>query len=377
MTKVYFEVDTFKRASLLNSLKNEEITLYNFKFTHEKVVFAANISNQAAVIALLDKLCYNYRIIKRKGMLNAFGSLIVRYGLSLGFVVVLAVYIASSFFLFDVKISGEQYIQIEKLLSDNGYNGVLKKSEIDLAALERLIVSNISTAAFAACRISGNTLEIYVHSVEEDQITTEKVSPITSLYDAVVTRVLVGSGTALVKEGDTVKAGMPLIDCYYETGEGENKKRFEVASEGSVFGRVWLKKSIALSSADVVIERSGNSIVNTTVSIFGIGKEKSVEPPYGMYERETTTQTIFGILPIKVKRTVYYELAVRTLERSIEDRIADEVAKARLDFVAEAGADAIINRVWTLQKESGGVSILEIYCETEQRIDNGVYLDKI
>ena len=80
------------------------------------------------------------------------------------------------------------------------------KSKINTKALSKRISGEIEEVGFANCYFDGGKLTVQikeVHVKEEE----EEYSKIVADRDCIITRVLVYSGTALVKAGDVVKKG--------------------------------------------------------------------------------------------------------------------------------------------------------------------------
>ena len=105
---------------------------------------------------------------------------------------------------------------------------------------------------------------MYVYIKEEldkpDLIDYTKPVPVISDYDAIVTRVVVLTGTAAVKNGDTVLKGQTLIYPYL-TNKKENEEteeiRVDIRATGMVYGRVWYKESFVLSDETIITKRTG------------------------------------------------------------------------------------------------------------------------
>lgn len=228
-------------------------------------------------------------------------------------------------------------------------------------------VEALDGVAYADVILTGSTVRINI--VEElprvNIIDVSSGLTVTSGYDAVVTRQIVYSGTAVKHSGDIVKAGETLIDGTIAVGE----ETVEIAARGEVYGLVVYKSSIYFNGTISERVRSGNSYTETVVSFLGLdGREKGA--PYKTYETQRIYETSGFLFPMKTTKLTYFEIIERETVMTISE--AEQVLSVKaLASASNAVPDGavIINKQTTVRQVGEGY-IIEGAITVEQRIDS-------
>ncbi|MDE5756125.1 MAG: sporulation protein YqfD, partial [Clostridia bacterium] len=313
--KVYTHIVCESRNSqrLLNKFSEKNIAVFKIKIDGDKM--SLNIEDKSLKQAreIMDKMALEYTIESRGGK-YLLGKLSLRYlSLIIPAVIVLALLVTLTKMCFTVDIiadSGQLKEQISYILAENSVKPFMLKDKIDTSKLSYEISKNIDEIGFANCYFDGAVLKIEVKKVHvKEELPT--YGEIVADRDCIITKVLVFSGTALVKEGDVVKKGDPLIAGYVDTmpedpGNEENE-RFAVNADGLIYGETSYTKQLILTEEVVTSVRTGESYSATQIYLFGkpIGKAKPVK--YEKYEYTQEVKTFGSVIPIKAVTTTYYE----------------------------------------------------------------------
>ena len=152
--------------------------------------FSVPSRDVAKVVAICECLCYNYKIIKERGIALFFVRALGRAGVVLGALLSLALLI------------------LRRAVEESGVREWAFLPAFDGGELERRLLA-LDGVAFASVTKRGTRVYVDVHAEREGSglvdIPSEEVK---ASVAASVTRVVVRSGTAEVSYGDVVKPGL-------------------------------------------------------------------------------------------------------------------------------------------------------------------------
>ncbi|MCI8612170.1 MAG: sporulation protein YqfD [Clostridia bacterium] len=290
-------------------------------------------------------------------------SMVPRLAAVITLVACIALYAFSQTLVWRVEISGNSKVDsvvIERLLAQNGAKSGAKKSTLDARMLESVLRGHEGIAE-ASIHVKGTALKVFVaESLEPDDGANATRKYITADYDAEITRITVRSGTALVKVGQRVLKGTPLISGDIIGTGGDVVK--EGNADGEVYGKVVIKESIAVMLRGERAVRSGRIKRSTVLSIFGlkIGKRSD------KFEIADTEQAVACLapLPIKVTTVTAYELVKQPYEitKDEAEAQAESIVRARM---AERFTGEILGEKLILKNPLDGVVTAELYITAE------------
>ena len=110
-----------------------------------------------------------------------------------------------------------------------------------------------------------------------------------STTDAIVTRVMVRSGTSEVQVGERVRVGDILIGGYHiadntpSDGE-ENGDILEVVADGEVYGRVYTHKRFVIPEQNYTYVKTGKSKIKRQIGFNNLAILKAGGSPYEFFE---------------------------------------------------------------------------------------------
>lgn len=290
------------RAAVKSGIRLHEI----HSFSGGKFTLKIRKKDSANFFAICGNLCYNYRVKDAEGGSSVFARWLRRAGLLLGGVAAIAFYGASQGFIWRVEVDGlvNQPIEaVTSLLETEGVTSGIPTKNIDENLLADILIKS-GKFSVAAVNLEGVTLKI---SVLENASFTEVAagSNVLSKYDATVAEISVRSGTALVKTGDVVTRGAPLIEGVIYGTQGEPLA--EVVPEGDVYGNVTAYYSYVLSTSKVVGVKTGREKTVTSIECFG-RELFAPNPPFELYTLHVTKSSFNVFIPMSFYTYVYEEV---------------------------------------------------------------------
>ena len=275
----------------------------------------------------------------------------------------IACYFIASGFVWRVEIVGNErvdYYAISDVLAASRAKTGASKNTLDFDSLESEL-RGIDGIAEATVTVSGTTLKVsVVESLDFVPRPSGGKETLVSLYDAEITRIVLRRGSALVKTGQRVFAGTPLLSGNLIGTDGEIITGGY--ADGEVYGKVVFRESVTVALNGVRTTETGRQKKSTILGIFGlkIGKRSD---GFELAEISEETKTLAPI-PIRVTTLYAKELAREeySLDRSQAVEEAKSVARARLAerLVGAGGEETVIVR-----DISDGVICVDVFITSE------------
>lgn len=354
-------------ASVAARLSAENIPVTDFSYGSDgKLRFKIRKKDMRKAVAILDEMCYTYKVGATFGI-GRFGAFwLARLGLVLGAVISVVCLNIAYGYVWRVEISGNEKLSdaaISSVLASVGISAGRKKSELSSSAVSAA-VSGMDGVADATAEIIGTTLYVYVLE-SKDYTVREKYAAYDSAFDATVTRIVMRSGTASVKRGDVVKRGDILAsgDTYSTAGE----LLYTGECDAEVYGNVSITIAADISPVVVEYRRTGRSVKKTGIELFGL-KLFNTSSPYASYESVVKTANYDVLLPLYVTTYEYCETEPVQIERDI-DELAKSFATAKADemnFVGDFEAS------YTIKPSVSGLYSVHLFLSGETLISRGI-----
>lgn len=333
---------------------SEICTVKVVKSLDDGLVVAVKSKHLSQVIAIFKNLCYDYKIIKIIGAVPSFFNLVSRLGIVIGICAVAMTAVFCTQFVTRVSVDGVRdaalRLEINSLLEDRGIQRGGNVGAIDCDGLAKELLS-LEGIAFASVKKSGGHVSIYVkeelNPAEFEEIADSSVK---AKKRAVVTRIIVDGGAAVVKYGDVVSAGDVLIDGYTEYGED----KIPVQAAGEVWGKVYYQKKLYFADTTYVHEYGRTKTV-TKLSFFGI-TPKTPSSKFEKYELSIRVSENDFFVPYRVFTYEFREISPVEVENSATD-----------DDLKRLAYSQVIAEIDT------AVKVLDTYFEIE-RTQNGRYV---
>lgn len=337
-------------------------------FSREGGFFSFKIrkKDMRKAVAILDEMCYNYQIGESYGFGRTLAFCAARAGLFVGGA--LAVLVANILYgyVWRVEISGNSLVSraaIESALESGGFAAGMRKRDCNASAVAAA-VNSLDGVADAASEIVGTTLYVYVLEAKEHE-SHGAFAGFVSEYDAVVTRVVLRSGTALVSRGDVVKRGDMLAsgEVYSSTGE----LLFVSDCDAEIYGKVSLSFGADVGTTAIEYRRTGKSERRTVFDFFGFSLGKSASS-FASYEYVSHRSAYDTLLPLYVTSYEYFETEPYEVERDIEGSVR-EFAEAKAEELRISGDFSFEHTVKPL---GAGLYRINVFLTGEALISRGI-----
>ncbi len=308
---------------LLSRLLNSGLDFSEPKKEEEGISFVSSSFKQSQIKKIFEDVSS-----APTGLMSELLFLKKRKGLIFGAIFSLFLIYLSTFYVWSVKIEGNEEItdsEIINLLYECGFYEGVRKSEIDVNELQNEVLSRCHELSFLSVNIHGMVADVVVHERVTVKKPTDRNVPynLVADIDGVIVSSLILDGQVMFKEGDTVTKGELLVSGIIDsTSEGFRLRQ----AEGKVFARTsrTLEFICPLEEYEKKVIKTDEKV---RMRILGHSIGRGVKDDSGNFEIERKEEKIkiLGItLPLTLERlkAVYY-----TDKKSI---LSEEEAKDKL-----------------------------------------------
>ena len=198
----------------------------------------------------------------------------------------------------NVSVSGEEDFEFDKInsiLNEKGIKSGVMIKDIDIAEIQKLIISSQNNISSCTVKKNGGNLDIVIYpGVLKDEINKENIY---SRFNAVITEVKVYSGKSSLKVCDLVKEGDLLI----ENNNG---------ASGVIKGKVYFSDYILYNENQMVKEKTGREFIVENILIFKkILNKRQQNNKYTNYFEENCVFCVSknAFIPVYLIETKYSE----------------------------------------------------------------------
>ncbi len=318
-----YKIKSEKPEKTLTALLNSPLDFSRVKREEDGVSFCASFFYRKKIKALFGDVSY-----QNKGLISRLFFLKKRLGLLFGALLGIFLIYLSTFYVWSVRIEGNEELEdekIERILYECGFHEGVKKSLIDVNALQNEVLSRCHELSFCSVNIHGMTADVVVHERVTVREPTERDIPYNLVSDAdgVILSFVILDGQRMFEVGDTVTRGQLLVSGIIDsTSEGYRLRQ----AEGKVWAKTYrtLNFSIPLKSRERILVGEEYS---TRLSVLGHSIGRGVGKKGGDCDIELVSEPfrLFGVLfPIKKEslKASYYSFE--------ECEISEDEAKERL-----------------------------------------------
>lgn len=375
LSKVEVECQSSHYVALINAIRSNNIEVVNITADTDSVKFTIALKHYKSVKEIASGIGYEVHIVKSFGLKNIQLKILKNLGFLMGIIVGLTgAFIMSQFLMVinvDCDTPGFKY-EIEKLLKDNHIQTFLLKKSINTDKVENLILSSLEEATFVSVYKKGFSLQVVVQS-RENPIVEEATSSLVSTNDGIITRVVLSSGTALVKANDSVKKGQELVAGRFNLLDTAGQPTGEIVpcdAKAEVYAKVYYSGQFYLPDFVMENKKSDTGVVLREL-YFGktlIGKRHKV--PFERYECVIGEVKMNAILPFTVKTYTYYNISEKRIEKEeYKERV---MYRFREEVFNSMPIGSIVLNDWSEITKIDNMEMLNIHFEVEQRIDIAV-----
>ncbi len=179
------------------------------------------------------------RLEKRRGLPKLLRKQKHRWGLLLGAVLSFILILVSDNYIWDIRFEGNDaigYRELADILNDNGLYVGSKINELDVDEIETLTLLDCDKISWIAINIIGTHANIEVRAAGEKPKEESPVKPsnLIAARDGVIDHLELFGGNAVVRAGDTVRAGDILVSGVWDSN---HYGLFVTRSSGKVYAR--------------------------------------------------------------------------------------------------------------------------------------------
>lgn len=230
----------------LNLCVAKQILLWNVKREGKHYIFYISRKGYKELGEIAEKTGCKFQCIQKKGLPYLFYQYRKRKFLLLTFFVCIAVFCVMSCFIWQVQAVGSYSHSEEEILDylkKKGIHSGTRISGISCAGLEEQIRKDFEDIAWVSCERKGTLLRVWVKETldkndeKEEEKKSETPCNLIASKTGKIDSILVRSGSAMVRPGDTVKAGDVLISGIVEIKDetGELAEETMVRAQGDVY----------------------------------------------------------------------------------------------------------------------------------------------
>lgn len=236
------EIDEKYLYRLLNN--SGEIRIRNIVLHDGKCSFIIDYSNGVRLRELLKKLNIEILSWEDQGIYTTiinFVTIKTLIGVSMIFILLMLI---NSLFIWNISVDGNYSYSDRQIISFVHKNKITEgstKVKIDCDKLEKEIRKKFDDISWVCAEIKGTNLIVHVKEnyITDISVTEDKPYDIVANHDAVIESILVRSGKAMVKAGDSVKKGDILISGMVDVLDESGTKIFSkfYNSDGDIIGK--------------------------------------------------------------------------------------------------------------------------------------------
>lgn len=216
---VTVEIEGFFTERFINLCKINNIKIFDIRNIVKGVVrFKMNISEFKKLRKIARKTKCKVKIKSKDGLyFKLFKYRKRKFAVILFFMVVIFS-IAFSTFIWNIEISGNNYISsddIRNALEQSGVYVGKNKIGLDKKQVINNLRINLNDISWAGIDISGTTLKLEVvekTKIDEDQIQNNSIGDIVANKSGIITKIVPENGTAKFKVGSYVEENMVVIE---------------------------------------------------------------------------------------------------------------------------------------------------------------------
>lgn len=263
-------VEGFFTERFINTCINKNILLFNIKRDKSTIIYAnVGIFDFKNVVKIAKQSKCRVKIQRKCGLPFLFNRYKKRKIFAIALVSIICVIIYLSNFIWNIEIVGTDKINQNELIKTINSEGLTigkLKRKVDLKSIINKIRLDRKDIAWIGIVLKGTNAIVKV--VEADAkpeiIKEDEYCNIVSDKEASIIKVNAQNGTVLVKEGDVVKKGTPLIAGWME---GKYTGTRYVHAEGSVEAKVWYSHKERIYYKQEEKLRTGNEEKKYTLNI--------------------------------------------------------------------------------------------------------------
>ena len=299
------KIKGLNQERIVNTI-SKTITIFNFKREGDISEFEIDFRNRKKIKKLLSQEKLEILSINNSGFLENARKALSSFGIILGLILSICVYIIQYFFIWKIQINGiENSVQITEYVEKSLKNR--SKTQINTKNIEIDIKNHFKEVSSISVQIIGQTLVVNINKANLPSEMGDKFDEMRSNFDGIITQVKLIQGTINCKIGDIVKSGDILVYPYVIDSQGQKRN---VQPKAEIIADVWFTTKQTYYDYFIKTERTDRKIVSSQVYLGNLLiYDQNKQIVFKEYEKETTEEVLTKnlILPLKIKKTTYFE----------------------------------------------------------------------
>ena len=355
----------------LDFLVSHDIPFHGLESAHGKLSFCLLLSDFKAY----RRLRAEERFLDETRELCGLRALVRRYrgriGLAAGAVMALALILISSFFVWDITVTGTDKLSSDEILDALEKNGVKLGAYIpslDTEKIEQAMILDVDGLSWISLNLRGTVaaVEVRERSDDAEKIDTQAPSNLVATFDGQIESLEVTGGVAAVSRGQIVKKGDLLVSGVIDSNALGYRL---VRARGEVTARVTLTYNVEIPYQTTEKVYTGNFYKQKSIKIFSktlnlFGKDSISPENCDTIETERRVYLFGKIkLPIFLQETTYAEYEMK--EKTLTESEALELAYEQLHKISEEDledAEILARHTHISEGEDGLVLHEEVEC---------------
>lgn len=339
--------------------------------TDGRLAFTVPLHQSRKLLRLLREYQFTVESVEYGGLPPYLWQFRGRVGLLLGIASAIAITVAGSLFLWQVRVVGCETVSEEEILALLAEEGVEVGSfipPIDAIVAAQEVILKDDRLAYVAVNIIGTRCEVQIKETAfpDREKTDGKPASVVAAYDGLIERIQLHDGQIVVKPGEAVRAGQVLISGMCQMDE----ERWRLTSaDGKVFAKVERSFTVEVPYEEETFRPTGEESVRKSLIFF----KKSVKlfesssiltPTYGTIEsKDALTLPSGEPLPVAIatRRVVGFEKI--TLHRTEAE--AEAIANGRMATLVgnELKEAEVLSLTRSVEHTAKGVKLTwQVYC---------------
>lgn len=229
-----------------------------------------NLVDLKEVQTIAKRINAKVKVVGKKGLAFYLIKAKRQVSLCVAGVIFLGVMFYLSTYIWSIEINTKKILspfEIRRQLNSLNVKPGVKKTSLDVYALEKQLEDTNSDIMWVKARIEGSTLKVDIEEKVNPPEIKEKEDNegVIAKMDGVIKRIYTISGTAVVKPGDIVKAGDLLIKPY----QGKEGLEYPTKAEGKVMASTAYEKILEVQISGKSKERTGEKDKAIYVEVLG------------------------------------------------------------------------------------------------------------
>jgi len=209
----------FSPERFINLCGNREILLWDIEKDDDAYYMCISLRSFYKLRPIVKKSGTKVVILQRYGLPFFLPVVSKRKIFVLGFVATVIFWFGSSFFIWDIKVSGNYQITEDSFMTFlDGYEIKvgMPKSELDIETMEKEIRKEFPQITWTSAKLSGTKLLIEVKENDAPIVVAvaeqEEGADLVAEYDGVIKEMIVRKGVPKVAIGDEITQGVVLVE---------------------------------------------------------------------------------------------------------------------------------------------------------------------